>query len=132
MRQLYSSPRIENVQRLDELLKEKNIDTQITNRPKFGGGIKRPFSYRDVNTHDNWPTIWVVSANDYPQARQVMRDAGLLEDTRMSYLPEDSAEKTLAPKPKSPDQTASKARQLAMVMLVVTLGIIMLKFLHVL
>ena len=78
MRQLYSSPRVENIERLDAALKELGIQTRVTNRKSYLTGTPY-FGYSERNTEAKWPAVWIVEADDYPRARQLLRDIGLLE-----------------------------------------------------
>lgn len=79
MRQLYTSPRLENVERLAELLTARGIAVRIGNRPGYKRGTKRDFSYTDPRAGGAWPVLWVIESEQYPEARQVLREAGLLD-----------------------------------------------------
>ena len=97
MRQLYSSPRVENIERLDAALKELGIQTRVTNRQSFLTGTPY-FGYSERNTESRWPAVWIVEADDYPRARQLLRDIGLLEaHGDASYFREARATVTQAP-----------------------------------
>ena len=78
MRQVYTSPRAENVGRVVDLLNKAGIETTLTNRVGGKGGEGKRFSYRSGgNERDSWPQVWVVNSNDQTQARQILRDVGL-------------------------------------------------------
>lgn len=78
MRQIYTSPRAENVNRVVELLNKAGIETTLTNRVGWKGGQWKRFSYSSGgNERDSWPQVWVVNSNDQTQARQILRDVGL-------------------------------------------------------
>lgn len=78
MRQIYTSPRAENVDRVVALLDQAGIQTTQTNRRGWKGGQWKRFSYSSGgNERDSWPQVWVVNSNDQTQARQILRDAGL-------------------------------------------------------
>ncbi len=78
MRQIYTSPRAENVDRVVALLNEAGIQTTLTNRIGWKGGQWKRFSYSSGgNERDTWPQVWVVNSNDQTQARQILRDVGL-------------------------------------------------------
>ena len=78
MRQIYTSPRAENVDRVVALLNEAGIQTTLTNRIGWKGGQWKRFSYSSGgNERDSWPQVWVVNSNDQTQARQILRDVGL-------------------------------------------------------
>jgi hypothetical protein len=89
MRQVFSSPRLENVERLGQILAEAGIRTKVSNHPMWRRATKRDFSYTD-RTAGAWPALWVLDAEDFSRARDILRDCGLLESTRpgeSSYLP---------------------------------------------
>ena len=84
MRQIYTSPRVENVDRLVALLDEAGIATSVTNRRAYAGSdYKRP-SYTASVDRDNWPQVWVVNAEDQPRARALLREAGIEPPTRFA------------------------------------------------
>jgi hypothetical protein len=77
MRQIYTSPRHENVDRVIALLNEHGIATSLTNRKPYSGSNWKRFSYRESSDTESWPKVWVVDPNDQVRAREVMREAGL-------------------------------------------------------
>ncbi|MHB8912808.1 MAG: hypothetical protein ACYC42_09220 [Lysobacter sp.] len=80
MRQVFSSPRLENVEGVVQLLKEAGIEVRVTHGRSFEGARRRQFSYSDNDSPQ--PTVWVVNSADQVQARVILRDAGLLDTTR--------------------------------------------------
>ena len=82
MRQVFSSPRMENVERVAQLLREAGIETRITHGRSYKGGLHGEFSYRDHTRTDPVPAVWVVLSEDQPAAREMLRAAGLLDSTR--------------------------------------------------
>jgi hypothetical protein len=80
MRQIFSSPRLENVEGVVQLLQEAGIEVRITHGRSFEGGRRRNFSYTDNDSPQ--PTVWVVKSADQVRAREILRDAGLLDTTR--------------------------------------------------
>ena len=105
MRQLYSSPRIENIERLEAALKELGIQTRVTNRKSFLTGTPY-FGYSERNTETRWPAVWIVEADDYAKARQLLRDAGLLDAPGdQSYFRETRAREV-----RPPDYMAKRVR----------------------
>ena len=47
MRQVFSSPRLENVERVAQLLRDDGIAVKVTQRRAYKGGLRGDFSYRD-------------------------------------------------------------------------------------
>lgn len=90
MRQVFTSPRLENVEAVAELLRAEGIEVRISNDRSYRGNRRSNFSYRDGGESGPQPAVWIVNADDQPRGRQLLRDAGLLESSRAgesSYLP---------------------------------------------
>lgn len=82
MRQIYTSPRVQNVDRVVELLGEAGIQTSVTNRRAWAGHDYRGPSYAGKQDPSSWPQVWVVRAEDQPRARALLREAGVEPATR--------------------------------------------------
>lgn len=82
MRQVFSSPRLENVERVAKLLGDVGIETRVTHGRSYKGALHGEFSYRDHTRTDPVPAVWVVKSEDQPAAREILRGAGLLDSTR--------------------------------------------------
>ena len=89
MRQVFSSPRLENVEAVAELLRAEGIEVRISNDRSYRGKRRSNFSYRDAGKPGPQPAVWIVNSEDQPRGRQLLRDAGLIESSRgeSSYLP---------------------------------------------
>jgi hypothetical protein len=85
MRQIFSSQRVETVEGVAQLLRDAGIEVRITNGRSYHSKRKGQFSYLDRSITANQPTLWVVHANDQPRAREILRDARLLETTRRDH-----------------------------------------------
>lgn len=77
MRQIYTSLRQENIDRVIALMTEHGIETTVTNRSSYKGGDWKRFSYSNRPDASTWPQVWVVNANDQTRARELLRDAGI-------------------------------------------------------
>ncbi len=88
MRRIFTSPRLENVERVAAMLKEEGIEARITHGRSYKGGARSHFTYRDNARTEPDPAVWIVTPDDQPKARALMRDAGLLDSGRSqtSYL----------------------------------------------
>jgi len=84
MRQIYTSPRNANIERVVALMAEHGIQTTISNRKAYQGSDWKRFSYTERGDRDSWPQVWVVRSEDQTKARQVLRDAGLEPATRFA------------------------------------------------
>ncbi|MHB1618087.1 MAG: putative signal transducing protein [Metallibacterium sp.] len=76
MRQIYTSPRLENIERMVALLNEHGIETRVTDRPVYQRASYNRPSFRD-NDLQSWPKVWVSDANDLPRARELLRGMGI-------------------------------------------------------
>jgi hypothetical protein len=95
MRQVFTSPRLENVERVATLLNEQGIETRITNGRSYRGGRRSTFSYREAGNEGPSPAVWVVKSEDQPKARELLREIGLLDSGRSptSYLPTSTVDR---------------------------------------
>ncbi len=91
MRKVFTSPRLENVEAVANLLREQGIAVKIDQGRSYHGNRRSTFSYRVQEDEPiPQPSVWIVHADDQPRGRQLLRDAGLLESSRAgegSYLP---------------------------------------------
>jgi hypothetical protein len=77
MRQIYTSARMENVERVVAMLGEAGIQTSVSNRRAWAGHDFKGPSYSAKQDTSSWPQVWVVNAEDQPRARALMREAGI-------------------------------------------------------
>ncbi|MBL8298617.1 MAG: hypothetical protein JNN30_09755 [Rhodanobacteraceae bacterium] len=77
MRQIYTSLRQENIDRVVALMSEYGIETSVTNRANYKGSDWKRFSYTNRPDASSWPQVWVVNANDQTRARELLREAGI-------------------------------------------------------
>ena len=91
MRQVFTSPRLENVEEVAAMLRAEGIEVRITNDRSYRGQRRSHFSYRvDEEAPPPKPAVWIINADEQPRARQLLREAGLLDSSRdgtSSYLP---------------------------------------------
>lgn len=109
MRQVFTSPRLENVEEVAAMLRAEGIEVRISNDRSYRGNRRSHFSYRvDEEAPPPKPAVWIINADEQPRARQLLRDAGLLDSSRdgtSSYLP------LSALKDAASDAQAKKARR---------------------
>lgn len=84
MRQIYTSPRVENVERIVALLGESGIETRVTNHRSWAGRDYKRASYTSQPDSSEWPQVWVVKAEDQPRARALLREAGIAPAVRFA------------------------------------------------
>ncbi|MFZ5635273.1 MAG: hypothetical protein ACOY82_01670 [Pseudomonadota bacterium] len=97
MRQVFTSPRLENVERVARMLEEQGIEARITNGRSYRGNRRGNFSYREADSQPQ-PAVWVVKSEDQPKARELLREIGLLDSGRSptTYLPTSVLERDRA------------------------------------
>jgi hypothetical protein len=84
MLQIYTSPRIENVERLVAVLGEHGIAAKVRNHEAWRAAGWKRFSYSERGDRHAWPQAWVLHAEDYTRARQLLREVGLEPSTRFA------------------------------------------------
>jgi hypothetical protein len=97
MRQVFSSLRLENVERVAELLRAADIEVKITDGRSYKGAMRSRSSYADQSQPK--PAVWVVRSNDQIRARELLREHGLLDSTRPtdSFVPLSFRDEVSAP-----------------------------------
>lgn len=119
MRRVFSSPRLENVDGVEAFLHEHGIATHVSNRDKLRRDRFRRPSYSQPASESSWPAVWVMHAEDLPQARQLLRDAGLMGSTRPDVAPHYN----LAPRdPPKTSSTAARIRRIVLAVVVLSTG----------
>jgi hypothetical protein len=81
VRQVFSSARLENVERVAELLRAEGIEVRITDGRSYKGARRTTVSYRDTGEAAR-PAVWIVQSEDATRAREILREAGLIDSTR--------------------------------------------------
>lgn len=125
MRQVFTSPRLENVEAVAAMLRAEGIQVRITNDRSYRGNRRSTFTYRQQDEAPPESAVWIVNADQQPRARQLLREAGLLDSSRegaSSYLPLSVLKDASAdPQSKSRRRTRIKLGLLALILLVIGL-----------
>ncbi len=104
MREVYRTLRLEQAERAVKLLGEAGIETSLQNGRSYRGGRRGTFSYRESLDSPNASVLFVTHNSDLPEARRLLREAGLMEQSqRESYLPQELQFALNAPKKKGFD-----------------------------
>lgn len=82
MRQVFSSQRVETAEGVAKLLRDEGIAVRLSNGRSYRSKRSGQFSYLEPVASQAQPTVWVVHADDQPRARELLRNAGLLDSTR--------------------------------------------------
>ena len=90
MRQVFTSPRLENVEGVAKLLTAEGIEIKVSNDRGYKQVSRREFSYvQKARDGGDQPAIWVIKSEDYKRARDLLFEAGLIESAQgASYVPE--------------------------------------------
>ena len=83
MRQVFTSPRLENVEAVAKILADAGIETRLTDAHSWNRATKRDYSYSDRGGGSGykWPAVWVVRTGEYGRARQALKEAGVMLPT---------------------------------------------------
>lgn len=117
MRQVFTSPRLENVEGVAQLLRDAGVDIKVTDARSYRKVSRREFSYVEHKRDGSSPpSVWVVNSDDYKRARELLHDAGLLETAAApSYVPEALQLKTA--EALTPQQKLFRVKLLLLVLL---------------
>lgn len=126
MRQVFSSRRLENVEGVAKLLEEAGIETRTYNGRSYKGNHRHAFSYREGSERAPAAELWVVKSEDLPKARELLREAGLLETTRPAYVPAAFAPSASSEVPKTPEQRALKLKVVLLFACVIAIALMFL------
>lgn len=90
MRQMFTSPRLENVERVAQLLSEAGIENRIQGGRTYKGHSRRQFSYTDKKASEQQASVWVIKSDDYKRAREMLIEMGLMDaaNAPTSFVPE--------------------------------------------
>jgi len=125
VRQIFTSPRLENVEGVAQLLRDAGIEVRITNSRSYKGNRRGGFSYRE-DSESPPPAVWVVRSEDQVRARELLRDAGLIDSTRDSFA---APAFRFEPRTQAADPARRRATKIRMVLLAgCALGIGMVVF----
>jgi len=80
VRKVFSSRRLENAEGVAELLRKAGIEVRITNGRSYRGNRRGTFSYSDPTAPES--EVWVVRSEQQLPARELLREAGLIDSTR--------------------------------------------------
>jgi len=126
MRPLYTSPRQENIDRVVALLAEHGIETTITGRSNWNRPSYQRFSYSQRNQNrESWPQVWVNRADDYTQARALMRGLGI--EPMVRHGEELAAARNPTPEMRRAS-VATRVRRIVLLALAAAFVILMLRY----
>jgi hypothetical protein len=124
MRMMFSSARLENVEHVRQLLDEAGIVSKIVGGRSYKTYSRRGFSYNERQSalSEPQPQLWVLHADDYRQAREILLKNGLLDNSPDSFVAE-SYRQTNKPRP-TPGNRLNKTR---IALLVIIIGLMLIQ-----
>jgi hypothetical protein len=129
MRQIYTSPRAENIDNVVALMAENGIETTVANRSNYNRRSWQRFSYTQrQDDRESWAQVWVSHADDYTRARVLLREIGIEPVIR------HGDELAAARNPTPVDQrqhTVVRARRIALLAVLAAFAMVVLRYLHV-
>jgi hypothetical protein len=89
MRVIYSTPRLENAERVSTLLEERGVAVRLLFGPHHRRQSWRGADYGQASNPGSWPRVMVLNNGDLPLARAVLRELGLMEPAAFERLQSD-------------------------------------------
>lgn len=128
MRQIYTSPRSENIDRVVALMAEHGIEASVTNRSNYNRQSWQRFSYSQrQDNRDSWAQVWITHADDYTKARELLREIGI--EPVIRYGEDLAAARNPSPETRRAF-TVARVRRIVLLVLVAISAIVMLHRMH--
>ncbi len=129
MRQIYTSPRQENIDRVIALMAEHGIETSVGNRPNYKRSTWQRFSYsQPPGDHEGWAQVWISRADDYAKARTLLREIGI--EPVIRYGEELAAERNPSPMLLR-RRTVARVRRIVLLAVLGVFALVMLRYMQV-
>lgn|SRR5574337_752660 len=78
MRQIYTSPRQENIDSVVALMAEHGIKATVANRSNYSRPTwQRPSYSPRRQDRSGWAQVWITHADDYSKARKLLIELGI-------------------------------------------------------
>jgi hypothetical protein len=130
MRQIYTSPRQENIDRVIALMAEHDIETSVSNRSNYNRPTWQRFSYsQPQGDREGWAQVWISRADDYTQARRLLREIGI--EPIIRYGEELAAERNPSPAMRR-RRTVARVRRIMLLAVLGAFAMVMLRYMQVL
>ena len=129
MRQIYTSPRQENVDRVVALMAEHGIEASVANRSNYNRSTWQRFSYSQrQEDRSSWAQVWVTHADDYTRARTLLRDIGI--EPVIRHGEELAAARNPTPEMRR-QHTVERVRRIVLLLVLAAFAMVALRYLHV-
>ncbi len=128
MRQIYTSPRQENIDSVVALMAEHGISATIANRSNYNRPTWQRQSYAPrQQDRSRWAQVWITHADDYSQARKLLLDLGI--DPVIRHGEELAAARSRSPQDRR-TRIAMWVRRILLVAVLVVFVVQMLRYLQ--
>src|SRR6185312_368206 len=129
MRQIYTSPRPENIDSVMALMAEHGIQATVANRSNYHRKTwQRPSYSPRRQDRSHWPQVWITRADDYSQARKLLLDLGI--EPVIRHGEELAAARNASPLDRRL-RIATRVRRILLLAVLVVFAVQMLRYLHV-
>lgn len=128
MRQIYTSPRQENIDIVVALMAEHGIEATVANRSNYNRPTWQRFSYAQrQDDRSGWAQVWITRADDYTRARKLLLDLGIEPVIRYGEELAAARNPTLADRRA---RTVARVRRIVLLAVLAVLAVAMLRFLR--
>jgi hypothetical protein len=129
MRQIYTSQRQENIDRVVALMSENAIETVVTNRSNWNRPSYQRFSYSEsTENREAWPQVWISRADDYTRARELLLSLGI--EPVIRHADELAAARGTSPAIKR-RHTEIRVRRIVLIAVVAAIAMVVLRYMHI-
>ncbi len=129
MRQIYTSPRQENIDTVVALMAEHGIQASVANRSNYNRHTWQRFSYlQRQEDRSSWAQVWITHADDHSRARALLREIGI--EPVIQHGEELAAARNPSPIDRRV-RTAARVRRILLLAVLVVFSVQMLRYLHV-
>ncbi len=129
MRQIYTSQRQENIDRVVALMREHAIETVVSNRSNWNRPSYQRFSYTGNNDNrEAWPQVWISRADDYTRARELLLSIGI--EPMIRHADELAAERNPTPMQRR-RSTVVRMRRIVIIAVVAACAMLVLRYMHI-
>ena len=129
MRQIYTSPRQDNIDTVVALMAEHGIEASVANRSNYNRQSWQRFSYsQQREDRSSWAQVWITHADDYSQARKLLLELGI--EPVIRHGEELAAARNPSPLDRR-TRLATRIRRFLLLAVLVVFAVQMLRYLHV-
>jgi ferric-dicitrate binding protein FerR (iron transport regulator) len=128
MRQIYTSPRQENIDTVVALMAEHGIAATVANRSNYNRPTWQRFSYSQRDDRSRWPQVWITHADDYTRARALLIGIGI--EPVIRYGEELAAARNPTPADRRA-RTVARVRRIVLLAVLCVFAMAMLRYLRI-